>query len=343
MKKGFLIGLFAFAVISQNANAQLGKLMDKAKSGTSKVKDATSQARGASEQVQHAKNDADDATSSINKSGKVDIYFSKAKFNGTTQGAITEFAEGDNIYGHIVFPKPMKEYVSDNTITFDVGCKQADQDNYVVYYVKIDATKINQDAKELDFDVLAKPSEASTLYADRMLAPSIIAMVMQTSVPGVKTEFNWRIEDLQGNFFLTMKSAKSFAGFVDPIQKKANSMSLDDDAMKAALPEEFSQKSYAFTDPQLSKANIIKFLPENIEVLKFVVGPGDDYKVMKNELGIIVYKQTARYIMVAYKDKKTGNCYYDNVIFERPYEGNGKYGSLKVRTNGERIDCSKIK
>ena len=47
--------------------------------------------------------------------------------------------------------------------------------------------------------------------------------------------------------------------------------------------------------------------------------------------------------MVAYKDKKTGNCYYDNVIFERPYEGNGKYGSLKVRTNGERIDCSKIK
>ncbi|SFW85777.1 hypothetical protein [Chitinophaga sancti] len=39
MKKGFLIGLFAFAVISPNANARPGKLMDKAKPGASKTKD----------------------------------------------------------------------------------------------------------------------------------------------------------------------------------------------------------------------------------------------------------------------------------------------------------------
>lgn len=343
MKKGILIGLFAFAVISQNANAQLGKFMDKAKSGASQVKDAEAQCHGASEKVQSVINNVNEEASTIQKSGKVDIYFSKAKFNGSAQGAITDFTEGDYIYGHIIFPKPMKEYVSDNTLTFDVGCKQVDQDNSSVYYVKIDATKINQEAKELDFDVLAKPSEASTLYADRMLAPSLIAMVMSTAQPGVKTEFNWSIENLQGNFFLTMKGAKSFANFVDPILKKANSFTLDVDAMKAVLPEEFTQKNYAFADPQLSKANIIKYLPENIEVLKFVVGPGEDYKVIKNELGIIVNKQTARYIMVAYKDKKTGNCYYANVIFERPYEGNAKYGSLRVRTNGERIDCNKIR
>lgn len=332
--------IIATVLSIQHIHAQFGKL----KNSVDKAKNVTSQTQSAAEKANDAKEKVEGASSEVNKKmGKVNIYFSKARFNGNTQSATKDFGEGDNIYGHIVFPKPIREYVTDNTLTFDVAYKKDGEDNYSVNYVKIDATKINQDAKELDFDVLAKPSEATTLYADRMQAPSLIAMVMQTSEPGTKTEFSWKIEGLQGNFYLTMKSAKSFAAFVTPIQQKANGFAQNDDAMKAELPKEFSQKSYAFADPQLSKTAIIKFLPAGVEVLKFVVGPGDDYKVMKNELGVIIYKQTARYIMIAYKDKKNGNCYYDNMIFERPYEGNGKYGSLKVRTNGERIDCSKIK
>jgi len=340
MKKMMTMALLATILSAQSSLAQFGKL----KSNVDKAKDATNQAQSVAEKAKDAKVEPDEVSSEVNKkTGKVNIYFSKASFSGSNSDATKDFKEGDNIYGHIVFPKPIKEYVTENTLTFDVAYKIEGDDNYSVNYVKIDATKINQEAKELDFDVLAKPLEATTRYADGMQAPSLIAMVVQTSEPGTRMEFNWKIEDLQGNFYLTIKSAQSFAAFVAPIQQKANSFAQDDDAMKADMPEEFSQKSYAFTDPQLSKANIIKFLPANIEVLKFVVGPGDDYKVMKNELGVILYRQTARYIMVACKDKKNGNCYYDNMIFERPYERNGKYGSLKVRTNGERIDCSKIK
>lgn len=340
MKKMITPAILAIILSASCAHAQFGKL----KSSVDKAKNAASQTQDAAEKAEDAKEQADRASAEVNrKTGKVNIYFSKTRFNGNTQGATKNFVEGDNIYGHIIFPKPIREYITDNTLTFDVAYKKDRDDNYSVNYVKIDVTKINKDANELDFDVLAKPSEATTLYADRMQAPSLIAMVMQTSEPGTKTEFNWKIEGLQGNFYLTMKNAKSFAAFVTPIQQKANGFAQADDAMKAELPEEFNQKSYAFADPQLSRAGIIKFLPAGIEVLKFVVGPGNDYKVVKNELGVIQYKQTARYIMVAYKDKKNGYCYYDNVIFERPYEGNGKYGSLKVRTNGERIDCGKIK
>lgn len=340
MKRMMTVVLLAAILSAQCAHAQFGKL----KSNVEKTKNAAFQAQDAAEKAKDVKEQVDGASSEVNKKmGKVNIYFSKAPFKGSTRDAAKDFSEGDNIYGHIVFPKPIREYATDNTLTFDVAYKRGGDDNYSVNYVKIDVTKINQDVKELDFDVLAKPSEATTLFADRMQAPSLIAMVMQISEPGTKTEFNWKIEGLQGNFYLTIKNAKSFAAFVTPIQQKANGFAQNDDAMKAELPEELNQKSYAFTDPQLSKADIIKFLPANIEVLKFVIGPGDDYKVMKNELGIVLYKQTARYILVAYKDKKNGNCYYDNVIFERPYEGDGKYGSLKVRTNGERIDCNKIK
>ncbi|WP_440134182.1 hypothetical protein [Chitinophaga sancti] len=330
MKRMLLTGLLAVLFTTEDASAQFGKLVEKARSGADKAKEI--------------KSNANTTTSTVNKKmGQVNIYFSKTRFGEGTTGASSDFTEGDYIYGRIVFPKPLKEYVSDNTITFDVAHKEADDDDYNVNQVKIDVTKANQEANQLDFDVLADPKQATTLYADHLQAPSLIVMVMQYIQPGVKTEFNWKVEGLEGTFYLTTKNTQSFAAFVAPIQQKANSFAQNDDAMKADLPEEFDQPSHAFADPQLSKANILKYLPANIEVLKFVVGPGDDYKVMKNALGVILYKQTDRYIMVAYKDKKTGNCYYDNVIFERPYEGNGKYGSLKVRTNGERIDCSKIK
>lgn len=338
MRKVMSLMLLAAIFHAQNLQAQLGKLkssVDKATNMTSPAQDAAGK---------DAKKNVDAVPSTVSgKPAKVDIYFSKTKFRGHVQDATNSFAEGDYIYGHIIFPTKIKDYVDDNALTFDVSYKQEGDDNFSVNYVKIDASGIDLETKELDFDVLARPSEATTLFADRMLAPSLIAMVMQVSQPGSKMEFNWQIDGLQGNFYLTVKSAKSFAAFVAPIQQKANSFAQNDDAMKADLPEEFEQKSYAFADPQLSKPNIIRYLPDNIQVLKLVVGHGDDYKVMKNELGIIIYKQTARYIMVAYKDKTTGNCFYDNVIFERPYEGNGKYGSLKARTNGERIDCGKIK
>lgn len=341
MKKTVLVALLGGILTIHHANAQFGKMTDKIKPSAGKIKDAAAQGQHATEQVQDVKNTSGEDISKVNPHpAKTAIFFSKGK-PGTAFS--TDFSEGDYIYAHIVFPKPIKEYVTDNILTFDVAYKEEGSDDYSVNYVKVDVSKVNQENKELDFDVLAKPADATTVYADRMQSPALIGMVMRLSQPGVKTEFNWKIEGLQGSFYLTMKSMKGFADFIQPIQKKANDFAQEDDAMKAELPEEFSRSSYAFADPQLSKANIIKYLPANIEILKFVVGPGDDYKVMKNELGIIVYKQTARYIMAAYKDKKTGNCYYDNIIFERPYEGNGKYGSLKVRTNGERIDCAKIK
>jgi hypothetical protein len=341
MKKTVLVALLGGILTIHHANAQFGKLADKVKPSTGKVKEAAEQGQHATEQVQDVKNaTGEDVSKENSRPAQAAIFFSTSK-PGTAFSR--DFSEGDYIYAHIVFPKAVKEYVTDNTLTFDVSYKQEERDDYSVNYVKIDVSKVNLENKELDFDVLAKPADATTVYADRMQSPALIAMVMRLSEPGVKTEFNWKIADLQGSFFLTMKSTRSFADFIQPIQNKANDFAQDDDAMKAVLPDEFNRPSYAFADPQLSKANIIKYLPANMEVLKFVVGPGDDYKVMKNELGIIVYKQTARYIMAAYKDKKTGNCYYDNIIFERPYEGNGKYGSLKVRTNGERIDCSKIK
>ncbi|RXK85319.1 hypothetical protein [Filimonas effusa] len=319
--------------LSQPTQAQLGKMIKKAGAAAKDAKPAD-----AAEAAKKAED-----VSAATKKKNISIFFSKTKLSSATPQYTTEFQEGDNIYARIVFPKPIKEYLSGNILTFDVAYKQQGDDDYSVNYVKIDASKINQEATQLDFDVLAKPAEATTRYAQFMQAPSLIGMVMQHASPGKKEEFKWKIEDLEGSFFLTMKSAAGFTSFITPIQQKANAFKQDDDASQADLPGEFAEKSYAFNDPQLSKAAIIKFLPANAQVLKFVVGPGDDYKVMKNELGIILYKQTARYIMVAYKDKTSGNCYYDNMIFERPYEGNGKYGSLKVRTNGERIDCSKIK
>lgn len=336
-KKTFLS--VAFAVLSLSVNAQFGKLLDKAKSTVDKSQETLNKANELSNG--NAKTLTDAATKKLKKAS---LFFSKSKFPSGAQAGVTDFQEGDNIYARIVFPQPIKEYLEeDGTLTFDVSYKQPGQDNYSVNYVKIDASKINKDAKLLDFDVLAKPSEATTLFADYMQAPSLIAMAMQNADSGQKTEFNWKVKDLEGAFTLKMKSIKTFADFIKPIQQKANSFQKDSEAMKAELPGEFAQKSYAFEDPQLSKANILKFLPANTEILKFVIGPGNDYKVMKNELGIILHKQTERYIMAAYKDKKSGNCFYDNMIFERPYEGNGKYGNLKLRTNGERIDCNKIK
>lgn len=329
--------------VSQTANAQLGKFLDKAKSITDKVKETTNTS-GTSSSI-----GSGSVTKAVEKSTeRISIFFAPSKFKNGTEGAKTQFKEGEHIYARLILPKPVKEYLSKNGDLFlNIGSRNqyaaGNGDGYAGMDVQINGNTIDKEATQLDVDVLPAVADASTHFKEYLQLPAQMGADCSTAKNNEKIEFVLELNDLKGYFSIEVANSKTFAAFIKPTIEKVKSFQDDDDAMQEEVRPEFSEKSYTFNDPQINKQRIIATLPDNTQMLKMVIGPGEDYVVIKNDFGAILRKQSIRYIYVLYKEKTSGYCYSVNVIFERDYEGNGKYGNLTNHNHGGRIDCSKIK
>jgi hypothetical protein len=257
--------------------------------------------------------------------------------NAGTNGIKNSFQEGDNIFAHITLNKPVKSFISsDMDDALYIGLDYKTNDEEKSYMIFLETSNFNKNSNILDFDIVAESSVATTIYRDRSL-PSFIKNAMENVSPNGKIEFTISFDSYTGSFTLQKKSDASFAQWIDPICQHAKQMMDEKNVQRSEakmqkedkLPDAFHKPSEKFDDPELSIANIRKYLSKEFHVDKIVIGPGFDYDVRKNSDGLIDSKVTHRYILFSYKDDKTGKCYYNACVFYRNYEGGGKYGSLQ--------------
>lgn len=330
-KRIFIALLLGFSMcIYQVANAQLGKLVSKAKSITNNAS-SESGAEGAAKSESQS-----DPSKSANVVKNAEIIFSSVKMNAGTDGTKTSFQEGENIFARIALDKPVKSFINTDmdAIYLMLNYKIDDEDEG--YMITLEPSNFDKNSNILDFDVVASSSFATTYYRDLSL-PSFIKKAMENVSPNGKVEFKIKLDSYAGSFTLQKKSDASFTQWIDPICEHSKQMMDEKNVQKNEanmkkedkLPEEFHKPSGKFDDPELSIANIRKYLSEKFHVDKIVIGPGFDYDVRKDTDGLISSKVTHRYILFSYKDDKTGKCYYNACLFYREYEGGGKYGNLR--------------
>jgi len=280
--------------------------------------------------------------SKVGKGGQR-IFFGSQRFVTGKEGVQVSFDEGDFVYARVLLDKPLSHYADGDVVSLDVFYRSEEDEGETPHFVKVQVPERDMGKMTLDFDLL--PEKPQTVFADFASAPALIEMVMNQADAEVSMHFRFVLGDLEGSFSYTKRSDESFCQWADRVRTNSVAITKDFEASNTFLPEVFDRPSEAFDDPMLSTEFIVDYFSKRIEIKKLVIGPGPDYVTLHNILGEIIALKTKRYIMIAYKSKSDGYCYFGNCTFYRAYLGNGTYGSPEISmdvTIDTRIDCANI-
>lgn len=282
----------------------------------------------------------------------------------------------DELYLDINLGEPIESILSEtdkSTSQLALGISLGDQDHYIQAKLKKDQLGGNR----LRLDIIPNPDNAITMYETGSILT--VYEMMHKFLVIRKKESNY----VEGQGFVeTIIPAKTahpislwyareqgwppvklfnfdlivdFEGFESQkaleLNQQAITSSVENNLSNVKLPEEFNDKGY-FKDPELSKENIIKTFEAQVKgatVKRLVIEDGvDDWLIEKDVMGNINRRHTARHIRIAYSIN--GECYFNPTMYlEKPYLGNGKYGSLNVPSSAcspiyiTRMGCENLK
>ena len=197
----------------------------------------------------------------------------------------------------------------------------------------------------LNFDLFAVATQGLPrfieLHSVRHEPPSAVLCIEQW-VGLATVKFDFLKPDLNGTFTVAPPAAGTTSAACQAMRKfQQNTVS------EEGLPDDFRQASSTFQDPQLSTAAIKQLFQASggVEVYRLVIETGPDYAVVKNDLGIPLYKIT-KPIYNTYRATKTGLCYYTHSAIRREYVGGGKFGPPTIASlavTRVQIDCALAK
>lgn len=319
-----------------------------------------------------------DSLAQTSQKGK--MYFSNRPFSNDHTNAMNEFKSSDFIYGRIESDKGslkdafgMSSLKTDHLylaatyhIVRDDGREKfANRESYIKL--------INgaENGTTLNFDVLPSAEEAATYI-------SILDDFSTGQRAGFfdpflnNSDYYWRTGDYKVDISVYLKSYNAW-GQLDEIEKwpditgsfifhfnekdvaahmknieKASETVIENSLRMDRMPEYFS-KPAKISDPELSNAKIMAILKRDlpsVNIIKAVIPPFEGVlkDVVKNELGVILYRYVRPYVRVIYKEN--GKCYLGSVSLKEDYLGGGKYGPLKFNKfwgSEGLLDCSLVK
>lgn len=308
------------------------------------------------------------------------MYFSDQPFISNAAGGKSEFTSGNFIYGRIeTGGQPLKDAFNMATIKTDYYYLQATyritrsdgREKYLQqpHFIRME-NKV-EDGTSLNFDILPSAEKAKTticLVEDfstgqgaGFFTPFLDNSDYYWKNGGYKVEVSVYLKsynawgsledtekwpDITGEFTFQFDekdvAAQMKNSDVADASVKENNLRMD------KLPDYFSNPA-KITDPQLTSAKVMAILKRDlasVTIIKAVIPPFDGMlkDVVKNELGVILYRYVRPYVRVIYKEN--GKCYLGSVSLKEDYLGGGKYGPLKYNkfwgTEGL-LDCGLVK
>ena len=308
------------------------------------------------------------------------MYFSNQPFSDNHANATNEFKSSDFIYGRIESDKgPLKDVFGMSTIKTDqlylaVTYHIVRDDGREKFASRESFIKVANGVENgtvLNFDILPAADKAATFI-------SILNDFSTGQRAGFfdpflnNSDYYWRDGDYKVDISVYLKSYNAW-GQLDDIEKwpditgtftfhfnekdvatqmenlelasesvKENSLRMD------RLPDYFSHPA-KISDPDLTNAKIMAILKRDlpsVNIVKAVIPPFDGVlkDVVKNDLGVILYRYVRPYVRVIYKEN--GKCYVGSVSLKEDYLGGGKYGPLKYNKfwgSEGLLDCSLVR
>lgn len=389
-----------FLAFSLNGNAQLlNKIKQKAES---KVNDALT-SKSKNSKTNQNDNESDSGTSKTNKSNnnKMDypftvlsdakFYFSDKPFTNSNAGAKSDFTSQDFIYGRLelggktlsdAFNLSAQSTKGFHYLNYGILITpKGKSENELNYDQTIKHTVINRSRpiliKEgeekntwLNFDVLAEPSNISTLEA--ILTPEKISefklpagMDFHTSDLNIRQNFpangaytvqlvlwNYSFDDW-GNplefekdivslgSFEYQFSAKDAAALVDNRQKRADALEMKEKLKNklTKLPDWWS-KPFTPSESILSSSQLTPMIKNyisqwNLTYITHKIYPYSGSmgwtQYTDSQTGFPVSRRSTAEIYLLYKDPADGTCHIASLTLDESYAGGGTYGSPYLR------------
>ncbi len=286
------------------------------------------------------------------------VFFASTPF-GETLPATTrqEFSSTDHIYGRLQLEGTVEESLDVDRnelggsvdITVRIRFKEHEYDKleknesldftYLLTPAMLKQRYLNFDLFEVATQGLPRFIE---LHSVRHLPPAAVLCPSTPWVGSAVVKFDFLKPELNGTFTLAPPAtgtASAACRAVQQFQQKT--------VAGQGLPDDFRQASGTFQDPQLSAAALRRLFQASggVEVYRLVIETGPDYTIVKNELGIPLYKIT-KSIYNTYRATKTGLCYYTHNAIRREYQGGGSFGPptiANLAVNRVQIDCALAK
>lgn len=319
-----------------------------------------------------------ETTAQTSQKGK--MYFSNHPFSNNLANAMNEFKSSDFIYGRIESDKgSLKDAFGMSTIKTDHLYLAATyriirddgKEKFASRESFIKMLNGTENGTTLNFDILPSAEKAATFI-------SILDDFSAGQRAGFfdpfldNSDYYWRTGDYKVDISVYLKSYNAW-GQLDEIENwpditgsftfhfnekdvaaqmknleqaretvRENSLRMD------RMPAYFSNPA-KISDPELSNAKIMAILKRDlpsINIIKAVIPPFDGVlkDVVKNELGVILYRYVRPYVRVIYKEN--GKCYVGSVSLKEDYLGGGKYGPLKYNKfwgSEGLLDCSLVR
>jgi hypothetical protein len=323
------------------------------------------------------------STTTEQQHGLGTIYFSNKPMNDKYDGAKKQFTSAESIYAKLVLNngKTVKEAfkLADKVdgrplvaIPFRVylyfnGNKIAENNRGRYLLLRGDS----KTATSLSFDIKPHPSTITSVFTEDYYPDGMVAaflpfydLYMSGNGKNFRQSGTYRVQVVLYNI-----PVDAF-GNEDPKQRKEISVDFDythnpedleaivqanDDAAGAMKTMAYTTNTLpaVFAHPaqsgQLSYDKITTILKRDMPwatLVKVAIGPGtgDEWEVEKDKFGLPRQKWFNRKIHIIYKHKD--KCHIGTADLIQEYEGNGKYGELKLGYRSENdllIDCALVK
>jgi hypothetical protein len=316
----------------------------------------------------------------------VKFFFNTVPFTTTSVGSKQQFKSSEFIYGRIELPLPVEEFFKLPKIS-----KTEYPVSYLIYKIAISkegeeltsydaawpyakVTEKERKNKYLNFDVLPKPAEATTmtsgvtefdagigtapLYSlfDRTNFPASGNYRIGIQISGCTYDLYDRTRILPENEWITSSGKFTLSFNVQDIStlqdngSEASSLVKENARLKGiearGLPEQWSMKSAPITSGFTEKELIAMFLAKEESTttcLKAYIYPvtGPAWNIEKNDIGLPVQKWHTQTLGFFAQNK--GRCFYIVGGLRQEYQGGGTYGKTYYQwEKSDEVNCKYI-
>ncbi|MES2299134.1 MAG: hypothetical protein V4582_18960 [Pseudomonadota bacterium] len=286
------------------------------------------------------------------------FIFSKEPIKaGAAASTDLEFKAGERIFARILLnkklsatPAMLNQDTSNVSAPIQVEVKNR-KDEFVMGFMALRYTAKQGEQSYIDLELVPDPATARTRY----YTTSFLDLLGQGQIDKKKNLIIFSVGEgadaHEGQIVLDLSNAD--LSKYSALSEQANQAAESFFEHARALPDVFNAPSVALKEPELNKVEKIKqILAANdqfsdlAEFKKIAVGKtnaGEEWSVVRNELGIPLYKKLNHPVLVYWKSKD-GKCFVSTPSFDKNNEGGATYGKVvtgRLLTNPEEYACDR--